>query len=196
MKAHLRAALTIFALLLVFTGAVYPLAVTGFAAAIFPAQAGGSLLSRGGRVIGSQLIAQNFSDPRYFWGRPSAASNAPEPNLHGEQLVSSSGSNLGPLSQTLVETVKSRLDVLQAADPGSTLPVPADLVTASASGLDPDISLAAAYYQIPRVARARGMDQAALRQMVDRYAQGRQLGILGEPRVNVLLLNLALDGLK
>ncbi len=173
--------------LTVITGVLYPLAATGLAQLIFPRQANGSLVIRGGKPVGSVLIGQSFTDPKYFWGRPSATS--PHPYNGG----SSSGSNLGPTNPALVEAVRQRIAALRAADPGNTAPVPVDLVTASASGLDPQISPAAAQYQVARVARLRHLDVAQVRSLVRRYTQGRQLGILGEPRVDVLRLNLALD---
>jgi K+-transporting ATPase ATPase C chain len=183
----LRPALVLFVLLSLITGLVYPLVVTGLGQAMFPAQAGGSLVLRDGTLLGSTLIGQNFSQPRYFWGRPSATSGKPE------DAANSGGSNLGPLNPALTDAVKARIAALRAADPGNLAPVPVDLVTASASGLDPEISLAAARYQVARVARARGLPLAAVQSLVAAHAQGRWLGFLGEPRVNVLALNLALD---
>jgi K+-transporting ATPase ATPase C chain len=155
---------------------------------LFPSQANGSLIQKDGKPIGSTLIGQAFVDPKYFWGRPSAT--APQPN-NGE---SSGGSNQGPTNPALTDAVKQRIDALRAADPGNTAPVPVDLVTASGSGLDPEISPAAAAYQVPRVARARGLSESQVQAMVAMATQGRQFGMLGEPRVNVLKLNLALDG--
>jgi potassium-transporting ATPase KdpC subunit len=181
-----RPAVVLLAAFTVLTGLLYPLAVTGLAQAIFPYQANGSLI----RTSGSALIGQPFDDPGYFWGRPSAT--VPFPYNAG----ASSGSNLGPSNPALVEAVQARVAKLHEADPGNTQPVPVDLVTASASGLDPHISVAAALYQAPRVARARGLDVAAVRQLVAQQTEGRQFGILGEPRVNVLKLNLALDGVE
>ncbi len=178
------------ALFTLLTGVVYPLAVTGLAQVIFPTQANGSLIRQNGRVVGSTQIGQPFDDPRYFWGRPSAT--APFPY----NAAASAGSNLGPSNPALIEAVQARIAALQAADPGNTQAVPVDLVTASASGLDPHISLAAALYQAPRVARARGLAAEAVEQLVAQYTEGRQLGFLGEPLVNVLKLNLALDGVK
>lgn len=189
MRAQLKSALIILALLTVITGLLYPLAVTALAQVFFPVQANGSLIVQDGQTLGSALIGQPFDDPRYFWGRLSAT--GPFPYNAG----ASSGSNLGPTNQTLLDTARTRLQALQAADPGNSAPVPVDLVTASGSGLDPHISMAAALYQVPRVARERGMDEAAVRALVDRFTEGRQLGVLGEPRVNVLELNLALDEL-
>jgi len=187
MGRQLRAALVSLGLLTLLTGLVYPLVVTGLAQVIFPRQANGSLIVRDGKAVGSELIGQPFDDPKYFWGRPSATS--PYPYNAG----SSSGSNLGPTNPDLEKAVKERVEVLRAADPGNTAPVPVDLVTASASGLDPHISPAAALYQVRRVARARGLDEAAVRQLVEGHTDDRTFGILGEPRVNVLALNLALD---
>lgn len=186
----LRPALALFVLLSVLTGALYPLVVTGIARAFFPAAAAGSILTRDGRPVGSSLIGQSFSAPRYFWSRPSATT--PQP-YNG---TASNGSNLGPLNPALLDAVKARVAALRAADPGNTAPVPADLVTASASGLDPHISVAAADYQAPRVARSRGLDVARVRALIAEHREGRLLGLLGEPRVNVLELNLALDALK
>lgn len=188
--ASLRSALTLFALLTVLTGLVYPLIVTGVAQLLFPARAGGSILVRDGHAVGSALIGQSFSDPGHFWGRPSATT--PQP-YNG---TASTGSNLGPLNPALVDAVKERLKALRAADPSNEAPVPVDLVTASGSGLDPEISVAAAYYQAARVARARGLPEARVRALIAAHTEGRLLGVLGEPRVNVLQLNLALDALK
>jgi len=187
MGRQLRAALVSLGLLTLLTGLVYPLVVTGLAQVIFPRQANGCLIVRDGKAVGSELIGQPFDDPKYFWGRPSATS--PYPYNAG----SSSGSNLGPTNPDLEKAVKERVEVLRAADPGNTAPVPVDLGTASASGLDPHISPAAALYQVRRVARARGLDEGAVRQLVERHTEDRTFGILGEPRVNVLALNLALD---
>ncbi|VTU20801.1 Potassium-transporting ATPase C chain [Variovorax sp. PBS-H4] len=184
----LRPTLLIFVLLSALTGLLYPLAVTGAARALFPAQAEGSLVLRGGKPVGSSLIGQNFTDPAHFWGRPSAT--APMPYNAG----ASGGSNQGPLNPALADAVKSRIDALRAADPGNTQPVPVDLVTASASGLDPHISPAAARYQAARVARSRKLPLGRVEQLVDDHIEGRWLGLIGEPRVNVLALNLALDG--
>jgi potassium-transporting ATPase KdpC subunit len=194
MKVLLRPAAVLLALFSLLTGLLYPLAVTGLAQVIFPVQANGSLIHRAqdGSAIGSELIGQPFADPRYFRGRPSATT------LFPYNATASTGSNLGPSNPALVEAVKARVAALRTADPSNSLPVPVDLVTASASGLDPDISVAAALYQAPRVARARGLDVGVIRQLVAKYTEGRQLGPLrvGEPRVNVLKLNLALDGVE
>lgn len=183
----LRPSLLMLLVMTVITGVLYPLAVTGLAQAMFPRQADGSLIVRDGHVIGSRLIGQPFDDPRYFWGRPSATS--PQP-YNG---ASSSGSNLGPTNPALADAVRQRIAALRAADPGNTQPVPVDLVTASASGLDPEISPAAAQYQLARVARARHLDAEQVRRLAAAHTQGRWLGLFGEPRVNVLALNLALD---
>jgi K+-transporting ATPase ATPase C chain len=187
MTNHLRPAATIFIALTLLCGVVYPYVVTGFGKVAWSGQAAGSLVTRDGTLVGSTLIGQAFTAPRYFWGRPSAT--APAPN----NAAGSGGSNQGPLNPALVDAVKARIAALRAADPGNTSPVPVDLVTASASGLDPDISLAAAQYQAPRVARARGMDLAHVQALVQDHAQLPLFGFLGEPKVNVLALNLALD---
>jgi potassium-transporting ATPase KdpC subunit len=188
MRAQLRPALVILVALTLVTGVVYPLLVTGVAQAVFPYQAQGSLISKDGKLVGSALIGQPFDDPKYFWGRPSATSPFPY------NAASSSGSNLSPTNPDLVKAVQARVEALRAADPDNTGPVPVDLVTASGSGLDPHISPAAALYQVSRVARARKLDPESVRQLVVRHTEGRWLGLLGEPRVNVLALNLALDG--
>jgi K+-transporting ATPase ATPase C chain len=190
MSALLRPALTLFLAMTLITGIAYPLVVTGVAQAIFPTQAGGSILTRNGVPVGSALIGQAFSDPRHFWSRPSAT--APQP-YNG---IASGASNLGPLNPALTDAIKSRIDALHAIDPTNKAAVPVDLVTASASGLDPDISLAAAYYQAPRIARERGLSRQAVETLIAAHARDRWLGILGEPRVNVLELNLALDAVK
>ncbi len=187
MSTQLKPAFLMLVIWTVLTGLLYPLAVTGLAQILFPHQANGSLiLERDGKPLGSELIGQPFGDPKYFWGRPSAT--APYPYNAG----ASSGSNLGPTNPALVEAVKARIEALRAADPGNAAPVPVDLVTASGSGLDPHISPAAAEYQVNRVARARGLAPETVRKLVAQYTEGRQWGLFGEPRVNVLLLNRAL----
>lgn len=187
MKAQLRPAITLLALLTVITGVIYPLTVTSIAQVIFPHRANGSLIVVDGKTYGSELIGQQFDDPKYFWGRPSTT---------GYDAAASSGSNYGPMNPALEEAVKARIAALQAADPNNPLPIPVDLVTASASGLDPHISVASALYQVRRVATARGWSEADVTSLVEKYTEGRQFGIFGEPRVNVLLLNLALDGIQ
>lgn len=187
MLSQLLQALVALLLLTLVTGVAYPLLVTGIAQVVFPSQAQGSLIVKDGRTVGSALIGQPFDDPKYFWSRPSATSP------FADNAGSSSGSNLSPTNPDLVKAVQGRVDALRAADPGNTAPVPVDLVTGSGSGLDPHISPAAALYQVPRVAKARGLKPDAVRQVVERHIEGRFLGILGEPRVNVLALNLALD---
>jgi K+-transporting ATPase ATPase C chain len=189
MKTLLRPALSLFILLTVVTGIAYPFAVTGVAKVAFPEHAGGSLVIKDGKPVGSALIGQNFSDPKYFWGRPSATS------LHPYNATASGGSNLGPLNPALTDAVKGRIAALRTADPGNTRPVPVDLVTASGSGLDPHISPAAAEYQAARVAKARGLPLEKLTALIERHTEDRQWGIFGERRVNVLELNLALDSL-
>jgi potassium-transporting ATPase KdpC subunit len=186
--SHVRAALVSLAVLTVVTGIVYPVVVTAVAQLVFPRQANGSLIVKDGKVVGSALIGQPFDDPKYFWGRPSATSP------FGYNAASSSGSNLSPTNPALIKSVQERVDALRAADPDNKAAVPVDLVTASGSGLDPHISPAAALYQVNRVARARKVDPASVRELVERHTEGRQFGFLGEPRVNVLALNLALDG--
>ena len=187
MISLLRPLLVIFVLLTVMTGLVYPLAVTVIGKAIFPDQAAGSLVMRDGRAVGSSLIGQSFAEPKYFWGRISATS--PMPN----NGAASGGSNFGPTNSALIDAVRARIEALKAADPGNTLPIPVDLVTASGSGLDPHVSPAAALYQVTRVARERHMDVVKLRQLVLAHVEGPQWWVFGEARVNVLLLNLALD---
>ena len=182
--------MALFVLLGVLTGALYPLLVTGIARAVFPAEATGSMLRREGRIVGSSLIGQSFTGARYFWSRPSATT--PQP-YNG---TASTGSNLGPLNPALADAVRARIAALRAVDPGNAVPIPVDLVTASGSGLDPHISVAAAEYQAARVARERGLDVARVRALIAAHQEGRLLGLLGEPRVNVLELNLALDALK
>ena len=190
MNSILRPAIILLIVLTVLTGIAYPLVVTGVAQAVFPAKAQGSLITMHGKVVGSHLIGQPFSDPKYFWSRPSATSPQPYNGL------SSGGSNLGPLNPALTDAVKARIAALQAADPTNHAPVPVDLVTASGSGLDPDISPAAADYQADRVARARGLDPGRVRTLIAAHTRRSVLGVMGSPRVNVLELNLALDSLK
>lgn len=190
MKTLLRPAVSLFVLLSVVTGIVYPLAVTGIAKAAFPEAAGGSLIVKDGKAVGSRLIGQNFTDPKYFWGRPSATGPMPY------NASASGGSNQGPLNPALVDAVKSRVESLKAADPDNKLPIPADLVNASASGLDPHISPEAAAYQVTRVAGQRHLLPADVKALVSQHTEGRQWGVFGEPRVNVLQLNIALDSLR
>ncbi len=193
---QIRSAIIIFVLLTLTTGLLYPLAVTGIVQAVFPFQANGSLIEKNTIVLGSKLIGQDFTGTQYFWGRPSTTSGSPYNAFDPVTLTGSSGSNLGPLSRSLFESLKSHVESLQAADPGNNLSIPIDLVTSSASGLDPQISIEAAYYQAPRVARARGLSEQEVISLVNRYIEGRQFGFLGEARVNVLLLNIALDGIQ
>jgi len=197
MFAQLRPAFTMIILMTLITGAIYPLVVTGVAQLTMPGQANGSLIQRDGKpvkdgagAVGSELIGQPFSDPKRFWGRPSATSPYPY------NASASSGSNQGPLNPALADAVKDRIKALRDADPGNTAPVPVDLVTASGSGLDPHISPAAAEYQVARIAKARGLEPQKVRALVAESTEGRQLGFLGEPRVNVLRLNLALEALN
>jgi len=191
MVKHFKPALILFTLLTVLTGVIYPAVVTGLAQLLFPNQANGSLMADGnGKPTGSSLIGQPFSSPGHFWGRPSAT--GPFPNNAG----ASSGSNLGPTNPALVDAVKARVDALKAADPDNKAPIPVDLITASGSGLDPHISPAAADYQVNRVAKAHKIDPAKLRDMVHAHTEARQWGLFGEPRVNVLSLNLALDAMR
>ena len=190
MKNLFRPLIVIFAVLTALTGLAYPAVMTAVGQAAFPDQANGSLLEQGGKVVGSQLIGQQFDAPQYFWGRLSATSPMPY-NAQG-----SSGSNIGPINPALTDEVKGRIDALKAAGTDMSNPVPVDLVTSSGSGLDPEISPAAAAYQIERVAKARKLTTNDVQALVDRYTSGRQFGILGEPRVNVLQLNLALDEMK
>jgi K+-transporting ATPase ATPase C chain len=190
MSAIVRPALVTFAVLTVLTGIVYPLVVTAVGQLVFPEQAAGSLIYRDDKPLGSSLIGQNFSDPKYIWGRPSATS--PQPY----NASNSSGSNLGPLNPALTDAVKGRIEALHAADPGNTAPVPVDLVTASASGLDPHISVAGAQFQAARVAKVRNIPLAQVQQLIAQFTEGQVLGFLGEPRVNVLRLNLALDAVR
>jgi potassium-transporting ATPase KdpC subunit len=185
--AHVRAAVVSLVVFTVVTGIAYPVVVTGIAQLVFPHQANGSLSVKNGKPVGSTLIGQPFDDPKYFWSRPSATSP------FGYNAGASVASNLSPTNADLIKTVQGRVDALRAADPGNTTPVPVDLVTASGSGLDPDISPAAAIYQMGRVAKVRKLDEAVVRSLVAQHTQGRQLGLFGEPRVNVIALNLALD---
>lgn len=196
MKTQLRPLFGVFALLVLITGVFYPLTVTGFAQLLFPYQANGSLISVNGQAVGSELIGQDFSGPEFFWGRPSATLIHPYNVFDRTSLAGSSGSNLGPLSKELVDNVEERIKVLKSSDPDNTNPIPVDLVTTSASGLDPNISVSAAYYQVPRIARERGLDESMVFSLVDQFTEARQFGILGEPRVNVLRLNLALEGIQ
>jgi len=190
MRSQFRPAIVSIGIFTILTGVLYPLIITGIAQVIFPHQANGSLIVQNGQAIGSDLIGQSFDDPRYFWGRLSAT--AP----FAYNGAASTGSNLGPTNQALIEEVEARIAAVKAADPTNNSPIPVDLVTSSGSGLDPNISVAAALYQVPRVARERGMSEEALRSLVNQYTEKRQFGLLGEPRVNVLELNLALDGIK
>jgi len=187
MLTHVRAAIVSLALFTVITGLAYPAIVTVIAQLVFPHQANGSLIVKDGKPLGSTLIGQPFDDPTYFWGRPSATSP------FGYNAGASVASNLSPTNADLIKAVQGRVDALRAADPGNTVPVPVDLVTASGSGLDPHISPAAALYQVGRVARARKLDEVVVRDLVAKHTEGRQLGLFGEPRVSVLALNLALD---
>jgi K+-transporting ATPase ATPase C chain len=188
MRSELRTALLSLVLFTILTGAIYPAVVTGIAHLAFRRQAEGSLISRDGKPVGSALIGQPFDDPKYFWSRPSATS----PAYNG---AASGASNLGPMNPALTDAIKDRVATIRAADPRATGPVPIDLVTTSASGLDPHITPAAAAYQVNRVAQARSLSADRIRDLVARYTEGRQLGFLGEARVNVLRLNLALDSL-
>ncbi len=190
MLRQLRIGLVLLGIFTVITGVIYPLVITGIAQAFFHYQANGSIIDVGGKIVGSELISQPFSDPKYFWGRLSATPSYPY------NAASSSGSNYGPLSPALKEAVLARIDALKAVDPDNNQPIPVDLVTASASGLDPDISLAAATYQATRVARYRGLTVEQVSTLVNQFTESRQFGFLGEPRVNVLKLNLALDYMK
>src|SRR5262244_1377333 len=188
MLTHIRPAIVSLVLLTAITGVVYPALVTAIGQLVFSRQANGSLIVKDGKAVGSTLIGQPFDDPKYFWGRPSATTP------FGYNAGSSVGSNLSPTNADLIKTVQGRVDALRAVDPGNTAPVPVDLVTASGSGLDPHISPAAALYQVTRIAKARKLDPERVVQLVAQHTEGRWLGLLGEPRVNVLALNLALDG--
>jgi len=190
MLAQFRPAIIAYLVLTIITGLLYPLAVTGVAQLVFPQQANGSLIEKDGKAMGSTLIGQPFDDPKYFWGRLSATSPFPY------NAAASGGSNLGPTNPALIAEVTARVVALHSADPQNTQLIPVDLVTSSGSGLDPNMSVAAALYQIPRVARARGMSEAQVRGLIDQHTQDRLFGLIGEPRVNVLELNLALDVVK
>ena len=190
MTALIRPVLVVFTALTVITGLLYPLAVTAIAKSVFPDQAAGSLVLRDGKPVGSSLIGQHFNDPKYFWGRPSATT----PMAYNASA--SGGSNLGPLNPALTDAVKGRIEALRAAHAGNSAPVPVDLVTASGSGLDPHISVAAAVYQAGRVARQRKLPMPQVQQLIDQHSEGRLLGFIGEPRINVLRLNLALDAVR
>ena len=196
MLKELRPAVVSLALFTLLTGVLYPIAVTVVAQLLFPFQANGSVLLENGKPVGSELIGQNFSDPRYFWSRLSATGPVPYTAFNGETLSGSSGSNFGPLNPALVEAAKGRIDALHAADPAQTSPVPVDLITSSGSGLDPHISPAAAEYQVARVAAARKKPVNEILELIRQHTSHRQLGVLGEPGVNVLQLNQALDGMK
>ena len=196
---HIRPAIMMIIVMTIITGLVYPLGMTGIAQLVFPQQANGSLITRNGKVIGSALIGQNFTSDKYFWGRPSATTE-PDPKDPSKTVPvpyaadNSAGSNLGPTSKALVARVKDQAAALAKTNPGT--PIPADLVTTSASGLDPDVTPAGALFQVPRVAKARNLPEAQVRQLVEDHITGRLFGIIGEPHVNVLKLNLALDALK
>ena len=187
LRKQIRPTLVVLILFTLLTGVIYPLVVTGIAQVVFPEKANGSFIKRDGKIVGSELIGQPFSDPKYFWSRLSATSP------YAYNAGSSSGSNYGPLNPALIDGVKKRVQDLKAADSTNTLLIPVDLVTSSASGLDPHISVAAALYQLPRVARVRGMSASQIRSLMNQFTEGRQLGFLGESRINVLELNLALD---
>ncbi len=197
MTSQLRPAFFLLLIFTLITGVIYPLVVTGIAQVVFPSQANGSLIvTKDGKAVGSELIGQQFDDPKYFWGRISATGTFAYNAFNAENLTASSGSNYGPLNPALIDMVQARIDALKAADPDNTAPIPVDLVTASGSGLDPHISIAAALYQVSRVAAVRGLSEADIQSLVEKYTEGRQFGFLGEPRVNVLLLNLALDAIQ
>src|SRR5215468_1923753 len=193
MRSQLRPALMALVIFTILTGLVYPLVVTGIAQVIFPSKANGSLIVRNGQPVGSELIGQPFDDPKYFWGRLSATSPAGYTAFNADKQTGLFGFNYGPLNPVLLEAAQARIKALQEADPGNKAPIPVDLVTASGSGLDPYISPAAAAYQVGRVARARGLSVGTVQQLVAQHTEGRMFGLLGEPRVNVLALNLALD---
>jgi K+-transporting ATPase ATPase C chain len=196
MKNQIRPLISVFALLTLIIGIFYPMLVTGLAQLFFPFQANGSLIKHNDKVLGSELIGQNFTGMQYFWSRPSATALNPYNAFDNASLTSSSGSNLGPLSLLLFNTVQTRTNDLKRTHPGNASKIPIDLITASGSGLDPHISLSAVYYQIPRVVKSRGLSELKVTQIVDKLIENRQFGFLGEPRVNVLLLNLALDGIQ
>ena len=189
MLKEFKPALILLIALSILTGMIYPALVSGLANVVFPNQANGSLLENEGKIVGSRLIGQNFADPGHFWGRPSATGPMPY------NAAASSGSNQGPLNPALEAAVKGRIAALQASNPGQSAPIPVDLVTASASGLDPHISVAAALWQVPRIAGQRRLAETEITSLVSKHTEGRQWGLLGEPRVNVLALNLALDKL-
>ena len=189
-KEQIKPAILIFLVLTVITGIIYPIFVTGISKALFPKEVGGSLIYRDGKAVGSSLIGQPFDDPKYLWGRISATSPAQY------NASSSSGSNIGPSNPALIDEVKGRIKALQAADPGNKAPIPVDLVTSSASGLDPHISLAAAYYQVSRISKYRGITESAVKDIIRKNTTGRFLGLIGEPVVNVLKVNLDLDSYK
>jgi len=190
MSSLIRPAIVLLVIMTLLTGVAYPFVITGIAQVLFPDKANGSIVVKNGKAVGSRLIGQSFADPKYLWSRPSASTPQPYNGL------GSTGSNLGPLNSALTDAIKQHVDALHAADPSNKAPIPADLVTASGSGLDPEISLAAAYYQEARVARVRGVATAVVHNLIETHAQGRVLGFLGEPRVNVLEVNLALDQLN
>ena len=196
MIRQLKSALLLFALMTLLTGVLYPLLVTGIAQAIFPVDANGNLIENNGHLVGSRLIGQDFTSAKYFWSRPSATAGNPYNAFDPTALTGSSGSNLGPLSRSLVVTIQQRVNVLHKVEPGNLIPIPIDMVTASASGLDPDISVAAAEYQVSRVALVRGLSEADVMTLVANHTESRLFGFIGEERVNILQLNLALDAIK